>query len=202
MTSIQNALEALSAGRPIILVDDESRENEGDLVLAAEKATSESVNFLIQHGSGIVCITITEEQAKRMGLPQMVPPNSSKSHFVAAFTVSVEAAVGVTTGVSASDRAKTILAAVNLSGKPDDLSRPGHVFPLQARNGGVLERPGHTEGSVDLMRLAGLNPAGVICELMNADGTMSRMPEITQFAKTHDLVIVSIQDLINHRKNL
>lgn len=200
MKSLENALDALRAGKPIILVDDEARENEGDLILAAEKATPESINFMIQYGSGIVCVTLTEEQADRLDLPLMVPKKSSNSHFVAAFTHSIEAAQGVTTGVSAADRAKTIQVAMNPNSKPEDLSRPGHVFPLRARKGGVLMRPGHTEGSVDLMRLAGLIPAGVLCELMNPDGTMSRMPEIKEFAKKHNLVILSITDLIEYRK--
>lgn len=202
MISVQPALDALKAGKPIILVDDESRENEGDLILAAEKVTPESINFLIQHGSGIICVTLTEEQADRLELPLMVPRKSSNSHFVPAFTISIEAAQGVTTGVSAADRSKTILTAANPNSKPEDLSRPGHVFPLRAKNGGVLERPGHTEGSIDLMRLAKLTPAGVLCELMNPDGTMARMPQITEFAKTHGLVILSIQDLITYRKSL
>lgn len=200
MKSLETALDALRAGKPIILVDDEARENEGDLILAAEKATPESINFMIQYGSGIVCVTLTQEQADRLELPLMVPTKSSNSHFVAAFTHSIEAAEGVTTGVSAADRAKTILAAMNPTSKPEDLSRPGHVFPLIARKGGVLVRPGHTEGSVDLMRLAGLTHAGVLCELMNPDGTMSRMPEIKEFAEKHNLVILSIADLIEYRK--
>lgn len=200
MKSLEHALEALKAGQPIILVDDEGRENEGDLILAAEKVTPESINFMIQYGSGIVCVTLTEEQADRLDLPLMVPKKSSNSQFVAAFTHSIEAAHGVTTGVSAADRAKTIQVACNPRSKPEDLSRPGHVFPLRARQGGVLVRPGHTEGSVDLMRLAGLTPAGVLCELMNADGTMSRMPEIKEFAQKHNLLILSIADLIEYRK--
>ena len=200
MKSLETALDALRAGKPIILVDDEARENEGDLILAAEKATPESINFMIQYGSGIVCVTLTQEQADRLELPLMVPVKSSNSHFVAAFTHSIEAAHGVTTGVSAADRAKTILTAMNPSSKPEDLSRPGHVFPLIARKGGVLVRPGHTEGSVDLMRLAGLTHAGVLCELTNPDGTMSRMPQIKEFAQKHDLIILSITDLIEYRK--
>ena len=199
---IESALEALKAGKPIILLDDESRENEGDLILAAEKVTHESINFMIKHGSGIICVTLTEEQADRLNLPLMVPREEFKHGNVAAFTVSIEAATGVTTGVSAADRTRTILIAANQASKPEDLARPGHVFPLRARNGGVLERAGHTEGSVDLMRLAKLTPAGVLCELMNPDGTMARMPEIERFAKEHELVIVSIQDLITLRKSL
>lgn len=200
MEPLKRALEALRSGKHIILIDDEARENEGDLILAAEKATSESINFMIQYGSGIVCVTLTQEQADRLELPLMVPKKSSNSHFVAAFTHSIEAAVGVTTGVSASDRAKTIQVACNPNSKPEDLSRPGHVFPLRAQKGGVLVRPGHTEGSVDLMRLAGLTSAGVLCELMNPDGTMSRMPEIKDFAQKHNLVILSIKELIEYRR--
>lgn len=200
MTSLKDALMALKAGKPIILVDDESRENEGDLILSAEKATPESINFMIRYGSGILCVTLTEEQADRLELPLMVPKKSSNSHFVAAFTVSIEAASGVSTGVSAADRTRTIQVAANPESKPEDLSRPGHVFPLRARKGGVLVRPGHTEGSIDLMRLAGLTQAGVLCELMNPDGTMARMPEIKQFAREHNLVILSIQEIINYRK--
>ncbi|MBH1988697.1 MAG: 3,4-dihydroxy-2-butanone-4-phosphate synthase [Myxococcaceae bacterium] len=200
MDSIDSALDALRAGKLILLVDDQDRENEGDLVMAAEKATPESVNFMIQHGSGIVCVTLSIEQAKRLELPLMVPKKSSHSHFVAAFTHSIEAAHGVTTGVSAADRAQTIRIAANPNSRPADLSRPGHVFPLIARAKGVLERPGHTEGSVDLMKLAGLAPSGVLCELINPDGTMSRMPEMKEFAKKHNLVILSIQQLIEYRK--
>lgn len=201
MTSLKDALMALKAGKPIILVDDESRENEGDLILSAEKATPESINFMIRYGSGILCVTLTEEQADRLELPLMVPKKSSNSHFVAAFTISIEAASGVSTGVSAADRTRTIQVAANPDSKPEDLSKPGHVFPLRARKGGVLVRPGHTEGSVDLMRLAGLTQAGVLCELMNPDGTMARMPEIKQFAKEHNLVVLSIQEIIAYRKS-
>ncbi len=202
MTMIEPALEALKAGKPIILVDDESRENEGDLILAAEKVTPESINFMIQHGSGIICVALTEDQADRLDLPLIVPREQFKNQNVAAFTISIEAATGVTTGVSAADRTRTILVAANPNSKAEDLARPGHVFPLRARNGGVLERAGHTEGSVDLMRLAKLTPAGVLCELMNPDGSMARMPEIRAFAEKHQLVIVSIQDLITLRKSL
>ena len=201
MTPLENALDALRAGRPIILVDEEARENEGDLILSAEKASPETINFLIRYGSGIVCVTLSEEQADRLELPLMVPIKSSNNPFVAAFTVSVEAAHGVSTGVSAADRTRTIQIASHPDSKPEDLSRPGHVFPLRAKKGGVLVRPGHTEGSVDLMRLAGLRHAGVLCELMNPDGTMARMPEIKQFAQEHHLVVLSIQELISYRKS-
>lgn len=202
MTMIEPALQALKAGRPIILVDDESRENEGDLILAAEKVSPEWINFMIRYGSGVICVTLTEQQADQLELPLMVPREQFKNQNVAAFTVSIEAAEGVTTGVSAADRTRTIQVASNPNSKPEDLARPGHVFPLRARNGGVLERAGHTEGSVDLMRLAKLTPAGVLCELMNPDGTMARMPDLERFAKEHELVIVSIQDLITLRKSL
>ncbi|MBL4819003.1 MAG: 3,4-dihydroxy-2-butanone-4-phosphate synthase [Deltaproteobacteria bacterium] len=202
MAAIQQALKALKAGKPIVLVDDESRENEGDLILAAEKITPENVNFMIRHGSGIICVTLTEDQADQLNLPLMVQDNHLRGKFAANFTISVEAAQGVTTGVSAADRCKTILAAMNPNSKPEDLSRPGHVFPLRAKNGGVLEREGHTEGSVDLMRLAKLTPAGVLCELMNEDGTMARMPEIEKFAREHDLIVLSIKELVELRRGL
>jgi 3,4-dihydroxy 2-butanone 4-phosphate synthase/GTP cyclohydrolase II len=194
---LDKAVQALRAGRPVVLVDDEGRENEGDLVLAAENVTADSINFMIRHGSGIVCLTLTEEQADKLDLGLMVPKKSSNSNFVAAFTVSIEAKEGVTTGVSAADRAHTIRTAVNERSTAVDLSRPGHVFPLRARDGGVLVRPGHTEGSVDLAKIAGLKPAGVVCELMNPDGTMSRMPEIIEFAREHQLTVLSIPDIIS-----
>ena len=193
---VEQALLALKAGKPILLVDDENRENEGDLILAAEKATLESINFLIRNGSGIVCLTLTENHADRLDLPPMVPQNSNPNSFVAPFTVSIEAKTGVTTGVSAADRLRTIQVAIHPESKPEDLSRPGHMFPLRAKNGGVLTRQGHTEGSVDLAKLAGLTPAGVLCELMNADGTMSRLPEVIQFARQHSLTVLSIPDLV------
>ena|SRR3989338_1638234 len=201
MTPLKNALDALRAGKPVILVDDEARENEGDLILSAEKATPESINFMIRYGSGIICVTLTEEQADHLELPLMVPTKRSNNPFVAAFTVSIEAATGVSTGVSAADRTRTIQIASDPNSKPEDLCCPGHVFPLRAKKGGVLVRPGHTEGSVDLMRLAGLRYAGVLCELMNPNGSMARMPEIRQFAKEHNLVILSIQEIITYRKS-
>jgi 3,4-dihydroxy 2-butanone 4-phosphate synthase/GTP cyclohydrolase II len=199
---IDHALSELRAGRPILLVDDEQRENEGDIILAAEKVTPESINFMIRHGSGIICLTLTEDLADKLDLPLMVPNASSPSNFVAAFTVSIEARDGVTTGVSAADRTRTILTAITDNAQPSDLRRPGHIFPLRARNGGVLTRAGHTEGSVDLARLAGLKPAGVLCELMNDDGTMARFAEVKAFAAQHNLAILSIVDLIEFRKNL
>lgn len=197
---IARAIEALQTGKPVILVDDENRENEGDLILAAEKTTPDSMNFLIRNGSGIVCLALTHEQTKRLELPLMVPENLNPSPFMAAFTVSIEASKGVTTGVSAADRTLTVHTAISDHAKPSDLSRPGHVFPVRAQEGGVLTRQGHTEGSIDLMRIAGLKPASVICELMNPDGSMSRLPEIIQFAKHHNLVVLSIPDIIHFRK--
>jgi 3,4-dihydroxy 2-butanone 4-phosphate synthase/GTP cyclohydrolase II len=181
----------------VILVDEEDRDNEGDLVLAAEHVTPEAINFMARYGRGLICLSISEEKARKLQLPPMVHDNSSP--FGTAFTVSIEARRGVTTGISAYDRATTIRAATAKDARPEDLVRPGHVFPLIARNGGVLVRTGQTEGSVDLARLAGLEDAGVICEIMNEDGTMSRMPDLERFAAQHGLKIVSIQDLIAYR---
>ncbi|MDA0712755.1 MAG: 3,4-dihydroxy-2-butanone-4-phosphate synthase [bacterium] len=198
---IERAIAALQDGKPILLVDDENRENEGDLIVAAEKLTAESMNFLIRNGSGIVCLSLTAEQTERLKLPLMVPEKNEHKQFVAAFTVSIEASHGVTTGVSAADRTRTIHAAINEHAKPSDVARPGHVFPVRAQANGVFSRPGHTEGSIDLMRIAGLKPAGVICELMNPDGTMSRLTEVIQFARQHGLVVLSIPDIIYYRQN-
>ena len=198
---VTRAMHALQKGLPIILVDDENRENEGDLIVAAEKITADSMNFLIRHGSGIVCLALTPEQTEQLQLAPMVLEKSSRSHFVAAFTVSIEASEGVTTGVSAADRARTIQAAIADNAKPSDLARPGHIFPIRAEKGGLLTRQGHTEGSVELARLAGLKPAAAICELMNPDGTMSRLPKIIQFARQHDLIVLSIPDIISFCKN-
>lgn len=195
--SVQSAADDLANGKMVILVDDEDRENEGDLVCAAEKVTPEIINFMAKHGRGLVCLAMTPEKVDALGLPLMTDKNSAK--FSTAFTVSVEARHGVTTGISAADRAVTIKAAVNPNAKPDDLVRPGHVFPLRAREGGVLVRAGQTEGSVDLSRIAGLIPAGVICEIMNDDGTMSRLPDLEKFAATHDLKIVTVKEVINYR---
>src|SRR5712671_6217079 len=174
----------------VILVDDAERENEGDLVLAAQHVSPEAINFMAKHGRGLICLSLTEEQVRRLALPMMVQENEST--YSTAFTVSIEAAHGVTTGISAADRATTIKAAINPDARPEDVVRPGHVFPLKARKGGVLVRAGQTEGSVDLARLAGLNPAGVICEVMNDDGTMARMPDLEKFAATHQLHILSV----------
>ncbi len=196
---IEAAMAALRRGKMIILVDDEDRENEGDLCIAAEKVTPAAVNFMARHGRGLICLAMTDEKARSLDLPLMVPEGQNGSSFGTAFTISVEAARGVTTGISAKDRAHTILTAAAAGAKPADLVRPGHVFPLRARPGGVLVRAGQTEGSVDLARLAGLSPAAVICEIMNDDGTMSRMPELEEMAREHDLPIASVADLIYYR---
>ena len=197
ISRIEAALKEIKAGRMVILVDDEDRENEGDLVMAAEKATPEAINFMAKHGRGLICLALTEERADFLNLPPMVSDNSSQ--FETAFTVSIEARRGVTTGISAADRAHTILTAIDDHSGAHDLVRPGHIFPLRARKGGVLVRTGQTEGSVDLARLAGLKPAGVICEIMNDDGTMARLPELKKFAAEHDLLIISIADIIEYR---
>jgi 3,4-dihydroxy 2-butanone 4-phosphate synthase/GTP cyclohydrolase II len=196
---IEAALEDIRRGRMVILVDDEDRENEGDLTLAAEKVTPEAINFMAKHGRGLICLSLTDERLNELRLPMMVSENTSR--FQTAFTVSIDAHKGVTTGISAADRATTILAAVNESTQPEDLVSPGHVFPLRARPGGVLVRTGQTEGSVDLARLAGLKPAGVICEIMKDDGTMARMPDLREFAEEFGLKIVTIADLIKYRLN-
>jgi 3,4-dihydroxy 2-butanone 4-phosphate synthase/GTP cyclohydrolase II len=197
LTRIEEALEQIRQGRMVILVDDEDRENEGDLCLAAEKVTPEAINFMAREGRGLICLSLTEERADELDLPLMVRENSSS--FGTAFTVSIEARRGVTTGISAADRAHTIQVAIADDTAARDLARPGHVFPLRARKGGVLVRAGQTEGSVDLARLAGLKPAGVICEIMNDDGTMARMPQLQEFAARHDLLIVTIADLVAYR---
>jgi 3,4-dihydroxy 2-butanone 4-phosphate synthase/GTP cyclohydrolase II len=197
LSTIEEAIADIRAGRMVILVDDEDRENEGDLTLAAEFVTPEAINFMARHGRGLICLSITEEKAAALQLPPMVHDNSSA--FGTAFTVSIEARRGVSTGISAHDRATTIRTAIAETAKPEDLVRPGHVFPIIARKGGVLERTGQTEGSVDLARLAGGIPAGVICEIMNEDGTMARVPDLERFAAEHNLRIVTIKDLIEYR---
>ncbi len=194
---IDEALEDMARGKMVILVDDEDRENEGDLCMAAEKVTPEAINFMAKYGRGLICLSLTPEKIRELKLPMMTDENTSS--FGTAFTVSIEAKKGVTTGISAADRATTILTAINPETIPEDLAKPGHVFPLRARPGGVLQRAGQTEGSVDLARLAGLYPAGVICEIMSEDGSMARMPELKEFARKHDLKIVTIKDLISHR---
>ncbi len=197
LSTIEEALSDIRAGKMIILVDDEDRENEGDLTIAADHVTPEAINFMARHGRGLICLSITEERARQLHLPPMVQDNSSP--FGTAFTVSIEARKGVTTGISAYDRATTIRVAIAPNARPEDLVRPGHVFPVVARKGGVLVRTGQTEGSVDLARLAGCNPAGVICEVMNEDGTMARIPELRAFASEHGLKIASIRDLVEYR---
>jgi len=197
VNTIEEALEDIRQGKMVILVDDEDRENEGDLTMAAEKVTPEAINFMAKYGRGLICLTLTEERLNALRLPMMVSENTSR--FQTAFTVSIDARKGVTTGISAADRATTILTAIRDDTRPEDLVSPGHVFPLRARDGGVLVRTGQTEGSVDLARLAGLKPAGVICEIMNEDGTMSRMPDLQIFAQRHGLKIITIADLIKYR---
>jgi 3,4-dihydroxy 2-butanone 4-phosphate synthase/GTP cyclohydrolase II len=196
---IEAALEDIRQGRMVILVDDEDRENEGDLTMAAEKVTPEAINFMAKYGRGLICLSLTDGRLNEIRLPMMVSENTSR--FQTAFTVSIDARKGVSTGISAADRATTILAAVNEGTQPEDLVSPGHVFPLRARAGGVLVRTGQTEGSVDLARLAGLKPAGVICEIMKDDGTMARMPDLQAFAEEYGLKIVTIADLIKYRLN-
>ena len=197
VATIEAALEDVRAGRMVILVDDENRENEGDLVLAAEKVSPEGINFMVTHARGLVCLALTPEKVDDLRLPQMSADNQSP--FETAFTVSIEAREGVTTGISAADRATTVLAAIKDGAGPRDIVVPGHIFPLRAKPGGVLVRTGQTEGSVDLARLAGLKPAGVICEVMNEDGSMSRMPDLEKFAARHDLKIITVADLIAYR---
>lgn len=197
ISRIEDALEDLRQGKMVILVDEADRENEGDLVMAAEKTTPEMINFMAMHGRGLICLTLTEEKADQLDLPLMVSDNTS--NFKTAFTVSIEAKKGVTTGISAADRSTTILTAIADNASAGDISRPGHIFPLRAKPGGVLIRAGQTEGSVDLARLAGMKPAGVICEIMNDDGTMSRMPDLEKFAKKHTMKIITTADLIKYR---
>ena len=194
---VQKAIAEIRKGKMVILTDDEDRENEGDLVMAAELVTPKAISFMAREGRGLVCLSITEEQVRRLNLPLMVTDNTSPRQ--TAFTVSIEAAMGVSTGISAHDRAHTIKTAIGDDVLPAELSRPGHVFPLRARDGGVLVRPGHTEASVDLARLAGFKPAGVICEVMSDDGTMARRPQLMRFAKKHKLTLLAIADLITYR---
>jgi len=197
IAKIEAALEDIRNGKMVILVDDEDRENEGDLAMAAELVTPEAINFMAKEGRGLICLTLTEDRADLLDLPLMVRDNTSS--FGTAFTVSIEARNGVTTGISAADRAQTIRVAIADESTAADLARPGHIFPLRAKKGGVMVRTGQTEGSVDLARIAGMKPAGVICEIMNDDGTMSRMPQLTSFAERHDLKIVTIADLVSYR---
>ncbi|HEX8138805.1 MAG TPA: 3,4-dihydroxy-2-butanone-4-phosphate synthase [Pyrinomonadaceae bacterium] len=195
--SIEEAAADIRDGRMIIIVDDEDRENEGDLVCAAEKITPEIINFMATHARGLICMPLTEERCDELHLTMQVADNTS--FLGTAFTVSIEARKGVTTGISAQDRATTILTAVDPQTRPQDLARPGHIFPLRARKGGVLVRPGQTEASVDIARIAGLYPAGVVCEIMNEDGTMARMPQLEEFARRHDLKIISVAGLVRYR---
>ena len=197
ISRIADCIEDIRQGKMVILVDDEDRENEGDLAVAAEKVTPEAINFMAKHGRGLICLSLTEAKLDELRLPMMVSDNTSR--FQTAFTVSIDAKKGVTTGISAADRATTILTVVDDGATAEDLVTPGHIFPLRARQGGVLVRTGQTEGSVDLARLAGLKPAGVICEIMNDDGTMARMPDLQIFSKKHGLKIVTVADLIKYR---
>lgn len=195
--TIEEAVEDIRQGRMVVLVDDEDRENEGDLTMAAEKVTPEAVNFMVKHGRGLVCVALTEERCDELNLKMMASQNTSS--YGTAFCESIDARRGTTTGISAADRATTILAAIDPKTHPSDLARPGHIFPLRARHGGVLVRAGQTEASVDLARIAGLTPAGVICEIMNDDGTMARVPQLSAFCQQHGLALVTIRDLIHYR---
>ena len=195
--SIEDAIREIRKGKFVILVDDEDRENEGDLVIAAEKVTPHSINFMAKHARGLICLALTPDRVEELHLPQQAVENTAT--FGTAFTVSIDARKDITTGISAADRATTIHVAIDPKSKPTDLARPGHIFPLKAQKGGVLRRAGQTEGSVDLARLAGLNPSAVICEIMNEDGTMARVPELTKFAKMHRLKMVTVKALIEYR---
>jgi 3,4-dihydroxy 2-butanone 4-phosphate synthase/GTP cyclohydrolase II len=195
--TVEEAVEEIRQGRLIVLVDDEDRENEGDLTMAAEKITPEAVNFMAKYGRGLICLTLTEQRCDELNLPLMSPVNTSVHG--TAFCEAIDARLGVTTGISASDRAITVLTAIDEKTRPQDLARPGHIFPLRARNGGVLVRAGQTEASVDLARIAGLNPSGVICEIMNEDGTMSRVPQLIEFCREHSLKMLTVADLIRYR---
>jgi len=194
---IEKAIEAIRAGKMVIVLDDEERENEGDLVIAAEKITPEAINFMAQHGRGLICLAMTAERLDELEIPLMVANNSSR--FETAFCVSIDAREDTTTGISAADRAVTVRKAIDPTAKPSDLVRPGHVFPLQAKAAGVLVRAGQTEAAVDLARMAGLQPAGVICEVMNQDGSMARVPQLTRYAQRHDLLMITVADLIAYR---
>jgi len=194
---IEDAIENVKKGKFIVIVDDEDRENEGDLMIAAEKVTPAAINFMAKHGRGLICLTLTAQRTEELGLPMMVQDNQSS--FGTPFTVSVDAKSGITTGISAADRARTIRIAVDPGSKPYDLVMPGHVFPLRAKDGGVLVRAGQTEGSVDMARMANMNPSGVICEIMNENGTMARVPQLTKFVKKHKLKMITIQDLVEYR---
>ena len=196
-TTVEEAVEETRQGRMIVLVDDEDRENEGDLTMAAEKITPEAINFMAKFGRGLICLALTEQRCEELNLPLMSPINTSVHG--TAFCEAIDGKLGVTTGISASDRAITVLTAIDPKTRPQDLARPGHMFPLRARNGGVLVRAGQTEASVDLARIAGLNPSGVICEIMNEDGTMSRVPQLIEFCREHSLKMLTVADLIRYR---
>lgn len=197
LSPVRDLIEDIRAGRMVILVDDEDRENEGDIILAAQHCTPEAINFMAKHARGLICLTLTEARCRQLGLTQMAHDNRSPNN--TAFTVSIEAAHGVTTGISAQDRARTVLAAIAKDAGPDDVVQPGHVFPIMARSGGVLVRAGHTEAGCDLAALAGLEPAAVICEVMNDDGSMARLPDLVDFADRHGMKIGAIRDLIHYR---
>jgi 3,4-dihydroxy 2-butanone 4-phosphate synthase / GTP cyclohydrolase II len=198
---VTNAINELKQGKMIILTDDPDRENEGDLIVAADAITPEIMNFMIRYGTGIVCLSLTAAHVKKLDLPLMVPADENTSLRSTPFTISIDAKNGISTGVSASDRSRTVLAAIDSQVSPDDLVKPGHIFPLQAKNGGVLERQGHTEGAIDIVRLAGFKPAAVLCEIMNSDGTMSRGKQLDAFSVTHKLALLSISDIITYRLN-
>ncbi|GAG17331.1 unnamed protein product, partial [marine sediment metagenome] len=198
LNSIEEAIEGFKKGKMLIIVDDEDRENEGDFVCAAEKTTPEVINFMSKYGRGIICLALTNERTDELGLNLMVEHNTALHN--TPFTISIDAKHSTTTGISTYDRAHTILTAIDPKCKPDDLARPGHIFPLKSQNGGVLRRAGHTEASVDMARLAGLYPAGVLCEIIDDDGSMARLPRLKEIAKVHGLKIISIADLINFRR--
>ena len=198
-SKITEAIEDFRAGKMVVVVDDEDRENEGDLTIAAEKVTPEAINFMARYGRGLICLPMTGERLDELRVPLMVRDEQNNARFGTAFCVPIEARAGVTTGISAGDRARTVLAAIDPKTRPEDLARPGHMFPLRAKAGGVLARAGQTEAAVDLARLAGLYPAGVICEVMNEDGTMARVPQLERFCQEHDIRLITIRDLIRHR---
>ena len=198
VSTVEEIIEDARNGRMFILIDREDRENEGDLVIPAQMATPDAINFMATHGRGLICLTLTGERIDALGLPLMASHNSSRHE--TAFTVSIEAREGVTTGISAADRARTVAVAIDSAATASDIATPGHIFPLRARDGGVLVRAGHTEAAVDVSRLAGLNPSGVICEIMNEDGTMARLPDLVSFAQRHNIKIGTISDLIAYRR--
>ncbi|MGB1253902.1 MAG: 3,4-dihydroxy-2-butanone-4-phosphate synthase [Candidatus Promineifilaceae bacterium] len=200
LATVESAIAAYRRGEMVIIVDDEDRENEGDVTIAAEFATPEVINFMARHACGLICVTMTGERLDKLGLPLMVPPNENESGFGTPFTLSVEARHGVTTGISAADRAHTILTLIDPNTTAEDIVQPGHMFPLRANPMGVLGRIGQTEASNDLAKLAGLNPAAVICEVMNEDGTMARMPDLEVYAKKHDMLIVSVEAIVEYRQ--